>query len=88
MKNKCNYYDVQNKRIYTYHQVAGQPITHDIDVGVCWGTREKDECSCGGDVTKCDFYPEVREKLRRMCLSKMLLIILSMVLATIFLVNR
>lgn len=28
----------------------------------CWGTRERDECSCGGDRTKCDFYPEVREK--------------------------
>jgi hypothetical protein len=28
----------------------------------CWGTRERDECSCGGDKTKCDFYPDVREK--------------------------
>ena len=28
----------------------------------CNGTRERDECSCGGDRTKCDFYPEVREK--------------------------
>ena len=28
----------------------------------CWGTRERDECSCGGCRTKCDFYPEVREK--------------------------
>lgn len=28
----------------------------------CWGTRERDICSCGGDRTKCDFYPEVREK--------------------------
>lgn len=28
----------------------------------CNGTREQDICSCGGDRTKCDFYPEVREK--------------------------
>lgn len=28
----------------------------------CNGTRERDGCSCGGDRTKCDFYPEVREK--------------------------
>ena len=28
----------------------------------CWGTRECEECSCGGDPTKCNFYPEVREK--------------------------
>ena len=28
----------------------------------CWGTRERDACSCGGDQMKCDFYPEVRER--------------------------
>lgn len=28
----------------------------------CNGTREQDICSCDGDRTKCDFYPEVREK--------------------------
>ena len=31
----------------------------------CNGTRERDECSCGGDRTKCDFYPEVREKVKK-----------------------
>lgn len=30
--------------------------------GECWGTRERDECRCGGDTTKCDFYPEKRKK--------------------------
>lgn len=30
--------------------------------GVCYGTKECDECSCGGDPAKCDFYPEKREK--------------------------
>ena len=30
----------------------------------CWGTKERDECSCGGDRTKCDFYPEIREKAK------------------------
>ena len=29
---------------------------------VCNGTRERDICSCCGDRTRCDFYPEVREK--------------------------
>ena len=33
-----------------------------VKKSVCNGTRERDECSCGGDRTKCDFYPEVREK--------------------------
>jgi hypothetical protein len=31
-------------------------------VSLCFGTRERDRCSCGGDRTKCDFYPEVRAK--------------------------
>ena len=30
-------------------------------VGVCWGTKEREECSCGGDKTKCNFYPEKME---------------------------
>ena len=24
--------------------------------GVCWGTKEKDPCTCGGDWNKCNFY--------------------------------
>lgn len=32
---------------------------------ICNGTRERDECNCGGDQTKCDFYPEVREKAKK-----------------------
>lgn len=31
----------------------------------CNGTRERDECSCGGDRTKCDFYPYVRERAKK-----------------------
>lgn len=31
----------------------------------CSGTKEQDECSCGGDKTKCDFYSEVREKANK-----------------------
>ena len=27
---------------------------------VCYGTKEKEVCSCGGDRHKCDFYEEVR----------------------------
>lgn len=29
---------------------------------VCWGTKEIDDCKCGGDETLCDFYPETRIK--------------------------
>lgn len=30
--------------------------------GICYGTRELEECACGGDRLMCDFYKEVREK--------------------------
>lgn len=33
-------------------------------VGVCWGTKECEPCSCGGDESKCDFYAYVRERAR------------------------
>ena len=65
MKNKCDCYHTQKERRYTYHPITGQPIGHDIEVGVCWGTREMDRCDCGGDETKCDFYPEVRENAKK-----------------------
>lgn len=35
---------------------------HPETLGRCNGTKERDVCSCKGDRTKCDFYPEVREK--------------------------
>jgi hypothetical protein len=33
--------------------------------GTCWGTAERDACSCGGDKSKCDFYPNVREEEKK-----------------------
>lgn len=61
---KCDSYHLQPKTRYTYHPLSGHPIPHDIEVGVCWGTKECDECDCGGDMTQCDFYPEVRKRGR------------------------
>lgn len=34
----------------------------DYDRPECWGTKERDVCSCGGDKTKCNFYPEIKEE--------------------------
>lgn len=31
-------------------------------VGICNGIKERDRCYCEGYETKCDFYPEVRER--------------------------
>ena len=33
-----------------------------IGKGECFGTKEREMCSCDGDMRRCDFYPEVREK--------------------------
>lgn len=65
MKNKCNCYHTQKEKRYVYHPITGEPIGHDIEVDVCWGTKEIDKCTCGGDEMKCDFYPEVRERAKK-----------------------
>lgn len=31
-------------------------------VGRCIGTKEREECVCGGDENMCDFYPEKRRE--------------------------
>jgi hypothetical protein len=54
---KCDCYHIQSTIKYKDDCIPF--MAHD---GVCWGTREQDICSCGGDRTKCDFYPDVREK--------------------------
>ena len=64
MRNKGHCYHTQKKTRYTYNQCTGSPIPHDIEVGICWGTKECDECNCNGDEAKCDFYPKVREKAK------------------------
>lgn len=32
-------------------------------IGVCWGTKECEACSCGGDESKCDFYEDKRKNV-------------------------
>ena len=57
---KCDYYRTREKFIYSPFDT-----TYSTTVGVCFGTKECEECSCGGDRTKCNFYPEVREKAKK-----------------------
>lgn len=35
-------------------------------IQICNGTKEREECSCNGDVTKCNFYPEKRKEKKIM----------------------
>lgn len=63
--NKCNHYRTQSQRRYLYNPLTGEACPINITVGVCYGTRERDECTCGGDRSKCNFYPKIREKERK-----------------------
>lgn len=51
---QCNCYEERSICIYT------NPPRYD-HYGVCLGTKEVDRCSCNGDESKCDFYPEKRK---------------------------
>ena len=65
---KCSSYRTKEKIIYSYAPFYSPYYNRTpryVTVGVCYGTKECDECSCGGDKTKCDFYPEVREKAKK-----------------------
>ena len=60
---KCNYYEEGVKSYNLYDQHTGKYAGNgSVKYGYCTGTKELDECSCGGDCTRCDFYSEVREK--------------------------
>lgn len=60
---KCDSYREGIKAEPRYSQYTGNYVgSVDVKYEYCTGTKELDECSCGGDRTKCDFYPDVREK--------------------------
>ena len=48
---QCDCYNAYIDRIYG----------NETKYGVCLGTKEVDRCNCGGDESKCDFYPEKRK---------------------------
>lgn len=59
--NKCDCY-IEDRQLVDYTPLM-KPLYK--TVSLCFGTRERDRCSCGGDRTKCDFYPEIREKVKK-----------------------
>lgn len=56
MNNKCEYYE--EREVIDYYSFNSDRRL----VGICNGTKEREECACKGDRVKCDFYPKVREK--------------------------
>lgn len=59
--NKCECYK-WGERFECRYSEDGRPYGTMVGYNYCSGTKECDACSCSGDRTKCDFYPEVREK--------------------------
>lgn len=57
--DKCKCYYI--RRYIKGWKDSSTPV-YEREVGVCYGTKEKEECICDGDRTKCDFYPEIRKK--------------------------
>ena len=70
--NKCECYRIRTERRYFSDYEKGcaaaqgklLPDYEDICKGVCFGSREVDYCSCDGDISKCDFYENVRKETR------------------------
>lgn len=58
-KKICDCYSIERK-CYFLKTISGQSVRNDYTIGVCNGTREREQCKCGGDTKKCDFYEEVR----------------------------
>ena len=60
MKNKCSCYEVHTRK--TCQNGICWPFPERRETyGVCLGTKERDECNCGGNEYLCDFYPEKRK---------------------------
>ena len=62
--NICSCFEIQPKRLFAEDGHGAKLCEIDTYVQICNGTKEREECSCGGDVTKCNFYPEKREQQR------------------------
>lgn len=75
MSKKCDSYCTRKRTKYldpaTVAYITGKyPDNNgavEYEVGYCSGTKNQENCSCDGDRTRCDFYPEVREKAK--CIS-------------------
>lgn len=63
--SKCDKYHLYDRWLITYNPVTGDPIKNPRQVGVCWGTKEQEECSCEGNRCNCDFYEHVRKEAKQ-----------------------
>ena len=57
---KCSCWEEKCQIIGWYD--AQTPMLSKKPIQRCNGTKEREECTCNGDVTKCNFYPEKRKE--------------------------
>ena len=58
---KCDCYANGIRHKCTEPDLSGNSYVRLYEYSYCTGTKEQDPCSCGGDRSKCDFYPDVRD---------------------------
>lgn len=57
--DKCECWELQKTKMGWY---GITPLYNSRVKQICNSTKEREECTCGGDATKCDFYPEKRKE--------------------------
>ncbi len=62
MENKCKCYHPVFQKQTMYSPLTQEYTMRDVEIGICYGTKECERCSCSGDKLKCNFYPEYREE--------------------------
>ena len=65
--DKCKCWEETKKRIVGWYR--GEPIHKTVQI--CNGTKEREECSCDGNKSKCNFYPENRKESKSMNTAEM-----------------
>ena len=55
-KTPCHSYQVGQRGKYIFNPITGKNEYTLVSYGFCLGTKECEECSCGGDKSKCNFY--------------------------------
>lgn len=59
--SKCKYWDSFLEEQTRYTKYGGK-YTEVVMCGRCTGTKETERCYCNGHETRCDFYPETKER--------------------------
>ena len=67
--NKCSCWE-EKYQIIGWHN-AQTPMFSKKPIQRCNGTKEREECTCDGDITKCTFYPEKRKEKKTMNTAEM-----------------